>query len=118
MTVRAASALVAACAMALSFAASPAYAAKEPSLKRSVLGCATKNDLRTLAIILTEMPKGARRTKLASDYARRHCIEIRRGRVSVLMRSDGMACVRHAARACLWIPEEFAEEGMLDDGVF
>lgn len=119
MTTRAAGAVLAACALALTVAAaSPADAAKETWLKRPVLGCAMKNDLRTLAIILTEMPKGARRTKLATDYGRRHCAEIRRGRVSVLTRGDGMACVRHTARTCLWIPEEFVEEGMLDDGVF
>ena len=95
-----------------------AHAAKQTWLKRSVLACATKNDLRTLAIILTEMPKGARRTKLATDYGRRHCAELRRGRVTVLMREDGMACIRRAARACLWAPEEFIEEGSIDDGVF
>ena len=112
--------MFACCALvaAMTMAAPQADAAKETWLKRPVLGCATKNDLRTLAIILTELPKGARRTRLASDYARRRCVEIRRGRVSVLMRGEGMACIRQAARTCLWVPEEFVEDKVLDDGVF
>lgn len=84
-------------------------------LKNAAVGCFTKSDSKTMALL----PKDSQgRAAMVAAIAHGQCSRLHAGLFKVKQWDDGYACVSWLKQGCLWIPEESLDATMMDDGAF
>jgi hypothetical protein len=93
----------------------PATANPLHRLKNAAVGCFTKSDSKTIALL----PRDSQgRTEAAAAIAHGQCARLHAGLFRVKQWDDGYACLAWLKQGCLWIPEESLDATMMDDGAF